>query len=198
VAVICGLLGLTTALGVGYWHWSLTKQASDLDQQIEVANAEQARVRTLLAELKTYETRRATLQQRVQLIEQLRGGQSVPVQLLDHVSRSLPDLLWLTSMVQEGETMTLDGRSNTLFALSDFVGNLGNSSLLQKPIEIVNSQVEPAPMLQGKPVPGGQELIRFTVKAQMAKPSQPAEKPAAAGTAPAAPAAPTAPAGKGA
>ena len=38
----------------------------------------------------------AQLQQRVQLIEQLRSGQSVPVQLLDHVSRSLPDMLWLT------------------------------------------------------------------------------------------------------
>ena len=38
----------------------------------------------------------AQLQQRVALIEQLRSGQSVPVQLLDHVSRSLPDMLWLT------------------------------------------------------------------------------------------------------
>ena len=40
--------------------------------------------------------------------------------------------------------MTIEGRSTTLIALSDFVGNLGNSPILQKPIEIVNSQVQPA------------------------------------------------------
>ena len=48
------------------------------------------------------EAQRAQLQQRVQLIEQLRAGQTLPVQLLDHISRSLPDMLWLTSMQQEG------------------------------------------------------------------------------------------------
>ena len=38
--------------------------------------------------------------------------------------------------------VTIQGRSTTLIALSDFVGNLGNGALLKKPIEIVNSQVD--------------------------------------------------------
>ena len=87
--------------------------------------------------------RRAQLQQRVALIEQLRRGQSVPVQLLDHVSRSLPDMLWLTNLEQKASDVTIEGRSTTLIALSDFVANLGTNTLLKKPIEIVNSQVEP-------------------------------------------------------
>ena len=33
--------------------------------------------------------------------------------------------------------VTIEGRSTTLIALSDFVGNLGNGALLKKPIEIV-------------------------------------------------------------
>jgi type IV pilus assembly protein PilN len=198
VAMVCGGIALVAAVGVGFWHWSLTQQAVRIEEEIAAATSEQARMRTLLAELAQFEARRGTLQQRVQLIEQLRGGQSVPVQLLDHVSRSLPDMLWLTSLVQEGDTMTVEGRSTTLFALSDFVGNLGNSSLLQKPIEIVNSVVEPAPAIQGKPAPGGQELIRFTVKAQMAKaPAKPA-KPAGTPGAPASPSAAPAAAAAGA
>ena len=36
------------------------------------------------------------LQQRVTLIEQLRKGQSAPVHVLDEISKSLPDRLWLT------------------------------------------------------------------------------------------------------
>src|SRR5262245_57594988 len=192
VAAICAVIAVAAALGIGWWHWSLTRQSALVDEEIASATAEQARMRTLLAELAQFEARRATLQQRVQLIEQLRGGQSVPVQLLDHVSRSLPDMLWLTALSQDADVMTIEGRSTTLFALSDFVGNLGNSPLLQKPIEIVNSQVEPAPQTQAKTqVPGqGQELIRFTVKAQMAKPQATPAKPAGTPGAPASPPAP--------
>src|SRR5678815_210255 len=97
------------------------------------------------------------LLQRVALIEQLRSGQSVPVQLLDHVSRSLPDMLWLTEMVQEGDAVTISGQSTTLIALSDFVGNLGNGALLQKPIELVNSQVA---TVGGVGTPGSVDLIK--------------------------------------
>src|SRR6185436_18013296 len=133
------------------------------------ANSEASRLRSLLAEVAQFEARKAQLTQRVQLIEQLRGGQSVPVQLLDHVSRSLPDMLWLTSMVQNGPELTIQGRSTTLIALSDFVNNLGMNPLLIKPIEIVNSEVDASS--NGAQARAGQpavEMVRFTVKAQVA------------------------------
>ena len=118
------------------------------------------------------EEQRARLQERVALIEQLRSGQSIPVQLLDHVSRSLPDMLWLTSMQQQAEQITIQGRSTTLIALSDFVGNLAGGDLLQRPIEIVNSQVAPATGFGAQAIP---ELVDFTVSAQINLPSAAAE-----------------------
>ena len=54
------------------------------------------------------------------------------MQLLDHVSKSVPDMLWLTAMTQTAEQVTIEGRSTTLIALSDFVGNLGSNDLLQQ------------------------------------------------------------------
>src|SRR5205814_5730556 len=99
---------------------------------------------TLLAEVKVFENRKSTLEQRVALIERLRQGQTVPVQLLDHISRSVPDMLWLTDLKQEGQFVTIEGRSTTLIGLSDFVGNLGSNAVLQKPVEIMDSQVQTA------------------------------------------------------
>ena len=96
----------------------------------------------MLAEVKRAEDRRAQLQQRVAIIEELRRGQSVPVQLLDHVSRSMPDLLWLTALDQKSDAVSIEGRTTTLISLADFVGNLGTNKLVAKPIDIVNSQVE--------------------------------------------------------
>jgi type IV pilus assembly protein PilN len=171
LTVACSLIIVVSLLGIGYWYWTLSETSARVDREIAAANTEAARLRSLLTEVQQFEARRAQLTQRVQLIEQLRGGQSVPVQLLDHVSRSLPDMLWLTSMVQTGADLTIQGRSTTLIALSDFVGNLGNNPLLIKPIEIVNSEVEAA--AAAVPGRGGQppvETIRFTVKAKVATP----------------------------
>ena len=169
LTVACSLVLVGAMLGVGYWFWYLNEASTRVDREIVAANAEATRLRGLLLEVQQFEARKAQLTQRVQLIEQLRGGQSVPVQLLDHVSRSLPDMLWLTSMVQNGPALTIQGRSTTLIALSDFVTNLGTNPLLIKPIEIVSSEVDTSSnAAQARPGLPPVEMVRFTVKAQVA------------------------------
>ena len=178
LTVACSLILVMAALLVGWWYWSLTQESERVDMEIASAQQEVARLQPLIREVAQFEQRRAQLQQRVALIEQLRSGQSVPVQLLDHISRSLPDMLWLTQMDQKDNEVTLEGRSTTLIALSDFVGNLGSTSFLQKPIEILSSQVAADTGPQAAP---GVDLIQFTVKAEIAPVGGP--KPPAAGRA---------------
>jgi type IV pilus assembly protein PilN len=174
----CSLILMAAVAGIGWWYWSLSSESARIDAEIVARTAEAARLQSLLADVQKFEAQRTQLQQRVQLIEQLRSGQSVPVQLLDHVSRSLPDMLWLTELKQEGAAVTLQGRSTTLIALSDFVGNLGHSGLLKKPIEIVNSQVDATGGAGAQPV----ELIKFTVKAELAASGRAAEAGAGGST----------------
>ena len=169
VTVACSLILVATVLLVGWWYLSLREESSRVDAELAAGQQEEARLQLLLGEVQQFEQQRARLQERVALIEQLRSGQSIPVQLLDHVSRSLPDMLWLTSMEQEASQVTIEGRSTTLIALSDFVGNLGGSELLLKPIEIVNSQVQPAAGTGAQATP---DLIQFTVRAKINTPPQ--------------------------
>jgi type IV pilus assembly protein PilN len=192
VSLACSLILVAGVAGTGWWYFSLIEASNTVDAELVAAQEEVGRLRSIIAEVVQFEARRGQLQQRVALIEQLRNGQSRPVQLLDHVSRSLPDMLWLTDLEQEGNEVTIQGRSTTLIALSDFVGNLGSNPLLQKPIEIVDSQVDS----ETNPQQGQAkvELIRFTVKAQLAAVPAPARGGGAGGTVPAA-TAPTAPAG---
>jgi type IV pilus assembly protein PilN len=166
LTAVCSLILVAAVVGIGWWYWSLNNESARIDAEIAARQQEAARLQSLLAEVQRFETQRTQLQQRVQLIEQLRGGQSIPVQLLDHVSRSVPDMLWLTDMAQDGGAVTIQGRSTTLIALSDFVGNLGNTALLKKPIEIVNSQVDSG--RGGAPGTQAIDLINFTVKAELA------------------------------
>jgi len=164
MTVACSLILVGALSGVGWWYWSLTSESAQVDQEIAVAQRDAARLQSILAEVKQFEQRQSMLTQRVGLIEQLRRGQSVPVQLLDHVSRSLPDTLWLTNLEEAGASVTIEGRSTTLIALSDFVANLGSNVMLKKPIEIVNSQVESASDSKVST-----DVIRFTVKATLAE-----------------------------
>ncbi len=164
ITFACSLILVAGAAGIGWWYWSLTQEEATVEEEIVAANQETARLRPIIAEVTKFEARRQQLQQRVQLIEQLRKGQGVPVQLLDQVSRSLPDMLWLTAMQQKEGDVTIEGRSTTLVALSDFVGNLAGTEFFKKPIEIVDSQVESGNSAQGP------EIIKFTVKAQLSSP----------------------------
>ncbi len=170
VTVLCSLILVAAVLLIGWWYWSLSREAAQVEAEIAAAQQEAARLQPILAEVQQFEQQRTQLQERVTLIEQLRSGQSLPVQLLDHVSRSVPDMLWLTELVQQDNQLTIQGRSTTLIALSDFVGNLATSDLLQKPIEIVDSQVQPATGAGAQAVP---ELIQFTVRAQITPSAEP-------------------------
>jgi Tfp pilus assembly protein PilN len=181
--VACTLLLAATVAGVGYWFWTLHQASLRVDREIADAMREQTRLQSILRDVTAFDQQREQLQQRVALIEQLRGGQSVPVQLLDEVSKSRPDMLWLTDLMQQGTDVTIQGQSTTLIALSDFVGNLGNSPMLVKPVEIVNSQVDSITVGRaagGRGAgPSTVDVIKFTVKAQLVPPKN--APPAAAG-----------------
>lgn len=181
LTVACSLVLVLAVAGIGWWYFSLGQASARVDADLAEAQQQMLRLQPVLAEVQRAQQRKEQLRQRVALIEQLRSGQSLPVQLLDHVSKSLPDMLWLTQMNQQDKDVTIEGQSRTLISLSDFVGNLGNSTLLQKPIEIVSSQVESVPASPGTNAPPV-DLIRFVVKAQVAPSSLPkAPVPAAAG-----------------
>ena len=185
IMVACSLLLVLTVVGIGYWFWSLQQASTQVDQEIAEAQREQQRLQSILRDVTTFDQQRDQLQQRVALIEQLRGGQSIPVQLLDEVSKKVPDMLWLTDLSQQGTDVTIQGQSTTLISLSDFVGNLGNSPLLVKPVEIVNSQVDTVQVAAGRGRGAGParsvDVIKFTVKAQLVPPKNaPPPPPAAA------------------
>ena len=191
LTLACSLILVVAGAGIGYWYWSLQQRSAQVDADIARGQQEQLRLQSIIREVNEFEQERAALQQRVALIEQLRRGQSVPVQLLDTVSKSLPDMLWLTDLEQKGSDVTIQGQSTTLIALSDFVGNLGGTPLLQKPIEIVDSKVETVtPTGQPDKSGAGVDLIKFTVRATLANGPKTAAAAGGRGAGPAAPPAP--------
>ena len=160
ITVGCSLILVVAALGVGWWFWYLQRTSTDLDDQIAAAQQETQRLQSIIQQVQQFEARRAQLQQRVTLIEQLRKGQTGPVHLLDQISRALPDAMWLTDLRNTGADVAIDGRCTSLTALSDFISALESSKLFAGAVEIVDSRVELA-------TTSSPELIRFSVKGKV-------------------------------
>ena len=160
ITAACSHILVVAALGVGWWFWHLQRVSADLDEQIAAARRETQRLQSIILQVQQFEARRAQLQQRVTLIEQLRKGQTGPVHLLDHVSRALPESMWLTDLRNTGADVAIDGRCTSLNSLSDFISGLEGSKLFTGAVEIVDSRVE----LATNTTP---ELIRFSVKGKL-------------------------------
>ncbi len=164
VTLVCSLILVATALCIGWWWWMLDRESARLTSEIASAERETVRLQTILSQVAQFERQKGQLQQRVTLIEQLRSGQGAPVHMIDELSKAIPEMLWLTELKQDGGELTIDGRCTTLTALSDFVGNLEQNGYFRRPVEILDSKVEP---------PSGEvttELIKFTLKATFALP----------------------------
>ena len=151
---------LVLAAGTAAWrYWQVTADAAHVDEQISEAQRETARLHTVIMQVQQFEQRKAQLQQRVTLIEQLRKDQIGPVHMLDQISQALPPTVWLSEIKQTanaGEVL-IDGRSLSLTGLSDFVANLERTGYFQRSVEIVSSTTELAP---NQP-----EVIKFQIKA---------------------------------
>jgi type IV pilus assembly protein PilN len=170
VTIGAALILLSTIVTVGWWYWSLHTEGVQLDEEIARAEVEAQQLRSVLGQVQKFEARKATLQQRVTLIEQLRRGQTAPVHILDEVSKALPDRAWLVSMGQRAADFTIEGRTTSLSVLSDFVASLERSPWFKRPVEILDTQVDKTP---------AGDIVRFTIRATTQDPE--AQAPPAPG-----------------
>ena len=166
----CSLILILAVLFIGWRYWALARESSQLDAEIAAAQQETTRLHSVIQQVQQFEQRKAQLQQRVVLIEQLRKGQTGPVHMLDQISRALPPMLWLTALKQTGPDVIIDGKCTTLTGLSEFVSNLETSGYFKRSVEIVNTMTEAA-------APPAGELIKFTIKGVFQQPED--AKPAA-------------------
>ncbi len=167
----CSLILILAVLFIGWRYWALSRDSSQIDAAIAAGQQETTRLHSVIQQVQQFEQRKAQLQQRVVLIEQLRKGQTGPVHMLDQISRALPQMLWLTQLKQTGTDVLIDGKCTTLTGLSEFVTNLEASGYFKRSIEIIDTKTE---AVAQPPT----ELIKFTIKATFQQPGD-AAKPAA-------------------
>jgi type IV pilus assembly protein PilN len=130
------LLGGVAAglLYIGIMALILTSRSKNLDEEIARAQEEVARLRSIIEEVKGYEDKKASLEAKIQLINNLKTNQKGPVRLMDEVSRALPDLVWLSDLTVSGDQVALKGRTLSPNAVATYLENLKKSPFFAEPV----------------------------------------------------------------
>lgn len=124
---------LVVALGYGIYWLVLNRHLAGQREEIAELQETVAELEAIIAEVERFERQKAELQHKIDVITNLRNNQRGPVHIMDQVSRSLPDFLWLDRMDMNASTVTLAGKAFTTSSVANFVENLDLVNEFQEP-----------------------------------------------------------------
>ena len=124
------ILGLLAA--AGYWFWQKSRRDSRLET-VSQREGEAKKLESIIAEVEDYQRRKESLQNRIDLINELKANQKGPVRIMDQISKDLPDLVWLDNMTIQGGQVSLSGRGLNPNAIALFIENIKKDPYFEEP-----------------------------------------------------------------
>ena len=86
-----------------------------------------------IADIKDLKDQINTMLERKQVVENLQTDRSQAVVVLDELSRQLPDGMYLKSIKQQGNVISIDGVADTNARVATLVRNLSTSNWMEQP-----------------------------------------------------------------
>jgi type IV pilus assembly protein PilN len=130
VAAACALLVLVVDFVVSEQISHQRRRNTFLQQQI-------AELDKQIKEIQELERTRENLLERMRVIEQLQQSRSATVHFFDEIVNTLPDGVYLTSIKQQGQNVTLDGIAESNGRISSYMKNLDASPWFKDPKLVV-------------------------------------------------------------
>ena len=163
------MLGLAALAGLLLWflfNMYYNAQISGQRERNGFLEQQIAEVDKQIVEIEELDKQKARLLARKEVIEQLQANRSQMVHLFDSLVRTIPDGVILTTIKQEGEKLTLEGRSQSNSRVSTYMRNLEGSGWMTKPDLSV---IEAKDGVAGLP-------YMFSLSVQLANPNAPKDE----------------------
>lgn len=130
------MLAMSALAGLAVWFMINTyynRQISGQQARNAFLDQEIVAVKAKITEIEALEEKKNKLLNRKLVIEELQANRSQMVHLFDSLVRTIPDGVILTSIKQEGDKLTLEGRSQSNARVSSYMRNFETSGWMSKP-----------------------------------------------------------------
>ena len=125
------VLGL---LGAGGWLFWVQGKLKQKEKEVQAAQREVEELKQVIKEVEEYKIKKADLERKIDVINGLKANQRGPVQIMDQTSRSLPELLWLSTMDVTPTMIMFKGSAFNMSAVANFIDNLDKVDEFAEPI----------------------------------------------------------------
>ena len=190
IAFFAGLaVAACVGLGiVGVWYLVVQQLISGQQQRNSFLQAEIAKLDIQIKDIASLKAEIASLKARQKAVEDLQIDRNVPVHVLNELVRQVPEGIYITSLKQDGQTLSVAGIAQTQERVSELLRNTAyNSEWLVKP-ELIESK---AATMKSDQKAEQKRLFDFSVRLTIKRPQDtPASQAAGAAAIPAAASAP--------
>ena len=139
-ALIAALM-IGLAIGAFLLHYFIKKsQLATLTKDVIQKRERKKELEPYIKRVDELERRRNELAKKNYAIEELRSQRTIPVHILDEVSRSIPEYLWLTNLTLKGAVLSIDGETLQEQAIPTLMKTLDSSQFIGTPRLIETKQ----------------------------------------------------------
>ncbi len=128
-----------TILVLVFFTFYLSSKVSGLKDQVAVKEARLGELQEKLKDVENFEKDNESYRRKSEIIEKLRKNQDVPMKLLEETSARLPKGVWLTSLVDKGGVVNIQGFAFSNSNLVEYIQNLKGSKYLTD-VELLESR----------------------------------------------------------
>jgi type IV pilus assembly protein PilN len=161
------LLGATLGASlvvVGIAHWTLAHATGEARQHVQEMNREIEAFKPQLAQVEAFQSKKAEIERKLEVIANLDRSRSGPVHLLDELATHAPARLWITKLAATKNEIKLSGMSLDNEVIAAFLTSLNDSPYFGA-VELEETRLSEK---------NGLKLNSFEIRAGLSNPGAPA------------------------
>lgn len=152
---------LIALIGAATVWWQATKSTlDDVNEDNRRLTEEIANLKKIIGEVDEYKKQQALLEKKLEVIKQLKANKTGPVHMLDQLAIRIPEKLWLESVAESAQKVTLRGVSINNEVIATFMNKM-EESIYFKEVYLVSIQAR---------VEGDLKLKEFTITSRLTVP----------------------------
>lgn len=127
-------VALSAAAIIMFFHILLSSQLSDQEERKAYIQSEIATLDGQIKQIDELQTRKDELLARMKVIQDLQGRRPVIVRVFDELARTVPNKVYLISVVRKDDVFTIEGYAESNTQVSSFLRNINNSAWFKNPV----------------------------------------------------------------